>query len=202
LTLKLEAFYPAEGVGIVRSERELRVIQPPYHRRGAVILSEESLAEAILKGGFFQSQEQFNSWEAIIQFLNAMLIKTREAIGQDIPTNIDIEQTMKLAPTSVLKQFMDRIEGELIPERAFTRAEDLLVAMLNSDAVANNAELNRRAASLLRLSRDEKAAAEERVAAVTDQDLRFSSLKRHNQLDAAAKLAKLIKQRGCIYSPC
>jgi hypothetical protein len=201
LNLKLEAFYPSEGAGIVRTERNLFLVRPPYRRRDSVSLLEESVDDAVLKHGFFASTAEFRSWEEVIEFLNGEVAKTRQAVGKDIPNEIDIRDTLQLAPPPVLENFISRIEAELINNNSFDRAENLLVAFLNSNA-SNRADLSRRAAHLLQINKEKKAAVEKSLAEVANGDKRFASLRRHKQVEKTARLAEAIIHRGCIYSSC
>lgn len=201
MNFRLEAFSPPEGVGIVRVDGRFRLIRPPYFLRDSSVVSEDSISEVITKHGFSASSKEFESWEEVINFLNDQVVEARIALGQEIPDSVDINTILDVAPPAVLQMFMDRVANELIPQRMFTRAEEVLIALLTNEKTNQHLELVRRAAGLLRFNRERQQAVQNPINAIAGNDRRFTSLNRHRRLEATARVAEAIRMRGCFFAP-
>lgn len=200
--MRLEAFFPPEGAAIVRVENRLRLIVPPYSLHDSALLREDSLADAILKHGFSASCLDFATWEELIDFLNQELIAAREKLGQAIPESIDAREVIEIAPATVLDSFLDQVEHNLLPASSFEQAEDFLMALLSSDVVLKEPLIAQRGARLLQQTKQRKEHAEEMVAGLAAEDVRFVSLERHNKLEESSKVARIIKERRCMFATC
>lgn len=201
MKLKLEALSPAEGIGIVRKGQTLRLIRPPYVSHDAPVLTEESLQNAILRHGFSASQEQFVSWEDVITFLNQQVVAVRRSLGKEIPDSIPGSDILDVAPLEVLSSFLDRVETDLIPQRLFDHAENFLLALLASSAQTRYPGVGSRAAKLLQRNKDARKQVEAWISEQANRDVRFPSLEKHGELELSARLAELIRTRGCVFVP-
>jgi hypothetical protein len=201
MSVKLEALSPLDGIGIIRHGKILRLIRPPYTLHESPILPEESVQEAILKHGFLSSAEQFPSWEDAIDFLNQQAVQSRRALGEEIPDSIAGSDILEVAPLGVLNDFLDRVETTLIPQRLFDQADDFLVTLLANGAMTRHPDVGARAAMLLQRSREARGHAEVALSALADRDVRFRSLERHHELETSARVAKVIRERGCVFAP-
>jgi hypothetical protein len=201
MKLKLEAFSPAEGIGIIRTGQTLRLVRPPYVSHDAPVLAEESLQDAILRHGFSASGEQFGSWEEAITFLNRQAVAVRRLLGKEIPESIPGRDIVDVAPPEVLSSFLDRVETEIIPQRLFNYAEDVLLAVLTSGAGIRHPEIGARAASLLQLNKDARCESEAGISELAKRDIRFVSLERHGEIEKSARWADLIRERRCVFAP-
>jgi hypothetical protein len=166
------------------------------------MLTEESLHEAVLKYGYFASEQEFSGWQDLIDFLNRQAVDFRRAMGREIPESIAGEDILSAAPSQVLISFLDRVERELIPHRLFDHAENFLMALLASGIPKRYPELCSRAARLLQRNKDARARAEIGIGGLKVRDARFVSLERHNELEKSALLAQTIRGRGCVFAPC
>jgi hypothetical protein len=202
MKLKLEALSPAEGIGILRAGQTLRLVRPPYSLHESPVLAEKSLRDAILMYGYFASQEQFSSWEEVIDFLNRQAVESRRALGKEIPESIAGADILEVAPVEVLSAFLDRVERELIPRRVFDHAENFLLALLASSALTRHPAVGSRAAKLLQHTKEARECAEAAVSKLASRDVRFESLERHRMLEVCAELAEIIRARGSVFAPC
>jgi hypothetical protein len=199
MSLKLEALYPPEGVGIVRKGQTLRLIRPPYLLHDSPSLPEDSVRDAILKYGFFASGQEFPSWEEMIDFLNSQVVESRRALGKEVPEFLQDTDLLDVAPKEVIANFLARVEEELIPQGLFEHAENLLLALLKSDALARDPEFARAAANLLSINKESRARAEAKVEELASRDVRFVRLDDH-QREKSAKIAADIKARHSVFA--
>ena len=176
MTFKLEALSPAEGIGIVRAGQDLWLVRPPYSLRDSPVLNPEALKDAIFKYGYFASAEQFPAWQDVIDFLNRQAAQFRKDLGKEIPESIAGSDILEVAPPEVLTSFLDRVEAELIPQRAFDHADNFLLALLGSSVLSRYPAIGNRAARLLQRSKQARANAESAVTAPSRRDVRFESL--------------------------
>lgn len=200
MTLRLEAFSPTEGIGIVRAGQTLRLIRPPYLLHDAPVLPEESLQDAILRHDFSASGEEFRGWEEAIAFLNKQVISVRRLLGKEIPQSIQGSDILDSAPPDVLSGFLDRVEEQLIPQRLFDHAENFLLALLASSVLTRHPEFGTRAARLLQVNKAARDQAEARESELACRDLRFPSLERRGEVEWGVKQAEMIRARGCVFA--
>lgn len=198
-TLRLEAFSPTEGIGLVRSENELRLIRPPYALNSSPVVEESSIQEAVLQAGFTVSQSEFENWNELIQFLNEEVVRSRKELGYVVPDEISPDDVFDIATPEALKELLDRIELEILPKFQFDVAETILVSFLAHDAAHLHPELGRRAARLLKILKYARQSRAD-TAKATSKDIRFSSLLSHGAYDRCVAIAEIIKARGSIFS--
>lgn len=201
MSLKLEALSAVDGTGIVRAGQILRLVRPPYTLRGSPVLPEESVQDAILRHGFWASQEQFASWEELIDFLNRQVVVARRALGKEIPDSISGEDIVDVASEEDLSVFLACVETDLIPKRMFDHAENFLVAFLASSALNRYPALGSRAAKLLRQTKQARRAAEAAASELASRDLRFPSLERHGEVARSARVAENIIRWRSVFAP-
>jgi hypothetical protein len=202
MSLRLEALSAADGAGIVRNRETLRLLRPPYTIHNSPVLPEESIQDAILRHGFTASHEEFETWEAAINFLNQQVVEARRALRMEIPESIPGGDIVEVAPEEVISSFLARVETELIPQGKYDHAENLLFALLASNTLARYPTLGAKATKLFRQNRAARDQAETGISELTSLDLRFRSLERHGQLDRSKKRSEDIKRWGCIFAPC
>ncbi len=179
MMLKLEAYSPHEGIGIIRSEDTLRLVRPPYSLRNSTVLGEAAIGDAILNHGFSSFDKQFCNWEEAIGFLNQCVVDSRRDSEYPVPEAISYDEILAAAPAEVISTFLDKVEHELIPKRLFDHAENVLVAVLNSDSVIHN---RRRAGELLKGLRMAERNSQLNFAKFSSEDARLASLKKNPAL--------------------
>jgi hypothetical protein len=164
-------------------------------------LPEGSVQDAILRHGFSASQQQFESWEGLIEFLSQQVVEVRRQLGGEVPASISNEDILEVASEQDLTVYLDRVERELIPGRLFDHAENFLVAFLASSALDRYAGLGRRAARLLQRNNGARRAAEAAVSELANRDVRFPSLERHHEVEKSVRIAKNIQVWGSVFAP-
>jgi len=202
MKLKLEAVSAPYGTGIVRTDRTLRLLRPPYTLQDCPILPEESVEDAILRLGFSAAEKEFTTWEEAIDFLNQQAVEWHRVLGKDIPESIPNSDIIDVAPEEILTAFLERVETDLIPRQVFDHAENVLFALLTSSAPRRYPALGGRAMELWRRNKAARRAAESAMSEVARHDLRFESLEKHGQAGRSAKLADDIKRRHCVFASC
>jgi len=202
MSLRLEALLPVEGVGIVRSDSELRLVQPPYRLSDAPKLPTSALRDAVLKYNYVVSNEQFDNWEALIEFLNRQVVESRQRLGRSIPEVVAYDDIVEAAAPEVISGFLDRVESELLPHGLFDHADNFLLAVLSSALVAQTPLLSARAARLLRQTKEARARTEAGTSAIAGQDIRFESLERKGELKKSMQIAENIRCRHSIFAQC
>lgn len=199
-TLRLEAFSPAEGVGIVRSGDELRLIRPPYSLRNSPVLDEGALIEAIERAGFVVSHHsEFKDWEQIIRFLDAEVSRVRQQLGYEIPAEINADDVFDIATADSLTDLFDCIEQDFLSKHQFDPAENILVNFLAHEVSRRFPELGIRAARMLKHIRAIRQCRTERRN-VRMTDTRFSSLLSHGVYDQCLEISERIKARGSVFA--
>jgi hypothetical protein len=196
MKFKLEAISPMEGIGILRNDSKLRLVRPPYRLSDCPTLPENALEDAILRHGFFASQQEFPSWEKAIVFLRE---KVRES--RTIPETIPNEDIINAAPLEVLQVFLERVETELIPKGAFDHAESFLLALLTNSVTTEHAHIKNRAASLLKQNNEARKQIQSAASEIAAHDLRFPSIKERDQIETSAHIAERIKEQHSIFAP-
>jgi hypothetical protein len=200
--VKLEAFSPGEGIGLVRTDGQLRLVRPPYSLQDSPLLSDDTIKDAVMKYGYSVSGAEFPDWQRTIEFLNREAAETRRLLGNPIPDAVATDELFDGAPTEVLETFLDRVEKELIPRRGFDHADSFLLALLKSAVLTRYPEIGRRAARLLTQSREARAEANACNSALVRHDGRFESLQRQMGLERSYRVAEMIKARHCVFHPC
>lgn len=201
MNLELEAISSAEGIGIFRDGSLLRLVRPPYQLKDCPVLPEDALQDAILRHGFFAAQETFSSWSEAIEYLNQQVIKTREAMGRQIPEQIPGDDILIVAPNEVIHTFLDRVEQELIPNKLFEHAENFLLALMRSGRLDDQPEMLKRAVNLLSVNKAACAHSKAKKDQMAAHDVRFRSLEQHNQTQFSITVAQRIREQHSIFVP-
>lgn len=202
MAVKLAALSAMDGTGIFRSGQTVRLLRPPYTLSSAPVLPEDSIRDAILRHGFVASQQEFETWESAIGFLNEKAVEARHSMGMQIPETISGVEVIEVAPEEVLRAFLQRVETELIPRGLFEHAENLLLAFLKSKAATQYPGLTNKAAVLIERCKDAQRSAEIGTSGLTGSDLRFQSLRSRGEAERSSKLAELIRRRHSVFAPC
>jgi len=200
MKLLLEALLPTEGTGIVRLGNSIRLIRPPYKLANSPIVPEDSIGRAISQCGYSAASEEFVSFEELIEFLNETTSKSRAEGKIDLPESISAESILETAPVGVLSNFLDRVENELIPARAFSHAENILLALVGHDEAVRDAALRGRTVALLKRTKEARLGALASMQTIELDDVRFGSLRRHNQVEKCARRAALIQEQGSMFA--
>ena len=153
----LLAAAPADGCAFVKNGKEILLVRPPYQRWNLSVVPESSVEKAVSTYGFESAEGSFNDWGSLIAFLEKRMVEERKARGQEIPTSESIKALVKLAPKDILNDYLKRVESELLPNREWDAASDLLVTLLRVDTIENDPDLRTRTLDLLDRCRSERA---------------------------------------------
>jgi hypothetical protein len=149
MNIILEAFSPTDAVAIIRSKQGLRLCRPPYKQFNTIELPESAIEDAVLNHDFHASGTSFESWAAVIYFLNQQLIAYRESCGHPVAETLNNIEILDVTPLTVLQDFLKKVENELIPQRQFAHAKNFLLALLKSNATQEYPNLKTQAVNLL-----------------------------------------------------
>ena len=147
--LKLLAAAFEDGWAFVERNGEMLLVRPPYRSWNLSIVPESTLEKAVTAYGFAVTSESFSDWGALITFLQQRLVETRQAQGQAKPESDAIRTLVQYAPENVLQSYLHRIQTELIPNREWKAALDLLTTLLRLDKIKASPELFGRTVNLL-----------------------------------------------------
>ena len=146
---RLLAIAPEDGWAFVRRDDELLLVKPPYSQRTLSRVEEVDLERSLSLQGFQAENRSFADWGSLIAHLQAEIVAAHEARGQSEPASEDIRELIHFAPHYILSNYLDRIEKELIPNREWEPALDLLTFLLGVEAVRSEATLYERTRRLL-----------------------------------------------------
>jgi hypothetical protein len=200
MNIRLEAFSPTDGTGIVRVTNLLRLLRPPYRQQDCPVLPEKALQEAITRFGYSEGKAEFSSWAEAIAFLNEQTRASRSALGKEVPNEIDGARVIAVASADTLSALLDRVENVLIPGRMLEHAEKFLITFLASDALTKYPAQASRAAKLLQHTNKICEQTEADQSELASRDLRFTSLeKKEDELKKSNHLARVIERRGSFF---
>jgi len=158
--IRLLALAPDDGWAFVRSADRVLLIRPPYGKRSHPAVEESVVARAVAVEGFKAVDQDFPDWPALFAFLEQQFLAGRPALPAALAPE-SVERILRHAPGSALEGLLDRIERELLPDRHWDAAGELLVRFLTVDS-APAADLRPRATALFVRCQRERAAAGQR----------------------------------------
>jgi hypothetical protein len=205
--LEILALAREDGWAFVRDGRRIRLLRPPYTGSSSADVSEATVATATARHGFVApgpDRQRFADWPALVGFLKSEVVAARKARGLAAPADEVGEQLLEYAPEATFRSFLDRIDRELLPAKAWDHAEKLLLRMLALPAFRENDDLCARAVALLeRTSQGRKqaqadwgdltAAADEALVVCLRASRRYGP-------DWIERHAVAIQQRGTVFS--
>jgi hypothetical protein len=204
--IKMLAIAPEDGWAYVQINNKIQLIRPPYTKSSSSVVSIESVETAITRYGFRQSdkkQDEFADWASLINHLNSLIVSSRKARGVEAPDNIG-DEMLELAPEKILKEFLERIENELIPDFKWNHAEMLLIKMLKLQSFCENSDLHNKAIELLdkvNLTREQR---EKNKNVMATEDIEYNSIfrltyQRYGK-ENVDKMTKDIYSRGLVFA--
>lgn len=198
--LKLLACAPEDGWAFVSEAGATSLVRPPY--RGAMVspAPPESVAVAVRRYGFQAEDRTFQDWASLVEHLKLGITRARAAKGEAVPSLEKLGELLQQAPESVLVRFLDRVEGELLPEGEWRPAQNILIRLLSLPGVRDNPALLERATDALGradgLRERQEAAREKLVAETFNLRERFPLVAKHYQSSELAAWSREISQRG------
>ena len=146
---RLLALAPEDGWAFVRRGGELLLVKPPYSQWTLSRAEEVDLERALGVHGFQTEDRCFADWASLIAHLRAQIVAAHEAKGQMEPAPEDLRELIHFAPPYILSQYLDRIERELIPNREWETALNLLTFLLGVEGIKGDASLHERTLRIL-----------------------------------------------------
>lgn len=191
--IKLLAFLPLDGSAIIERESAIFFICPPYEKQKLQRIERKVLDKAILRHDFCVADKCFETWDALISFLDAKVHEARLQQGQNLSEmNLGCE-IIDCAPPEILDSYLDKIEHELIPFQQFEHAEAVIYAMLESD---NPSKIIRsRAINLSKLINHQRTKRFDKRSELLYDDSIFESLQRSGKVRNAEELTQSILER-------
>ena len=206
--IELLAIAREDGWAYIRREDgTLSLVRPPYTNLSTLQAEEGAVEKALAVHGFSaaSSQKEFTSLGELVSFLNREILESREAKGKPLPDAGLGKEMLELAPTEVVAGFLDRIERELLPQRRWDAAQDLLIAILHLPRLRTDPEIGARATDLLgrttALEREAKEAKLVLAAAPVDLEAEFPLASRQHGAEKVAREARRISERHQILDP-
>jgi hypothetical protein len=146
--LELVASMPENGWAFVREDGRLVAVRPPYRSSNRVEVDESTVEAAVQKHGFAApaTPVRLDQWSDVISYISDEVARCRPELdnGSD-PAG---EGLLEFEPLSVIKEFLDRVETELLPNRKYRHAESLAKAITELQSVRADPDLLTRAVRL------------------------------------------------------
>ena len=149
--IKLLAAAYDDGYAMVETSTGLFCIRPPFSQSQKQRVSAEMVQKAISEHGFSSADEQFDDWAGIIDFLAQKLVESRKAAGIDEPNTERIRTLLQIAPESKVREFIDRVERELIPIGKFQQGIEILARLMKNKLVQSDSSLQMKCLDLIEL---------------------------------------------------
>src|ERR1017187_8750773 len=148
--LELVAASLEDGWAFVKKAGRLLLLKPPYRQVNVIPVSEDILEKALHAYGFASIHVPYDTWNQLIAFLRAELSKVHESKLNVLPGVEMMYELLFDAPRDILVDYLNRTESELIPNREWPAALDLLTVLMRVDSVRGEPDLYARAINLLR----------------------------------------------------
>jgi hypothetical protein len=149
--LELVAAALEDGWALVRKDEQLMLLRPPYRQSNVAYVSEDTVDKAVELHGFQSIRRSYDEWENLIGYLRHELTKAHRARFGAISDAELQQELLRDAPRSVLEEYLRRTELELLPNREWRAAVDLLTVMTKVELVQKDHELLSRSLTLLNM---------------------------------------------------
>jgi hypothetical protein len=145
--LEILALAPDDGWAFVNQDGRVFLVRPPYAHAQATQVTAAVVDRAVAAYGFQAEARSFDTWEKLVEYLSREIVNA--AAGR--PRMDDAgRRLLRHASRETVVRFLDRVAGELLPQREWSAAAATLEALLDHDLVIADQELRRRAIELLR----------------------------------------------------
>jgi hypothetical protein len=202
--LKLLASAPGDGWAFIKKDQRVVVIRPPYQQWTLTAVPEGTVEKALQHHGFVAQDRTFADWDSLIAHLREQFLAVRRDQGLKVPDTEELRSILHLAPAYLLAAFLDRVEMELLPQREWESAMELLTYLLGVEAVKTDSDLYNRTVQLLHESQRAKNIEELwrlKIKQVEDDFRRkFPQVLRTYGIEAVQGLAETISRRGQVFA--
>jgi hypothetical protein len=114
--LKLLASAPGDGWAFVERGQEILLVRPPYQQWALTRVPAGVVEKAVQHHGFAAQDETFPDWEALVAHLKNRFLAVRRQQGSVVPDVEEVQSLLHAAPASLLADYLDKVESELLPE--------------------------------------------------------------------------------------
>jgi hypothetical protein len=140
-----------DGWGFVEHDNRFLLIKPPYLRAQVSSVTQSVINKAIEHYGFSVAQETFEDWADLVRFMKTKFLERRRT-RDSAPVGDNVSRDLiASAPPYILENYLRRIEEELIPQQEWQAALDILITLIDVDAVKHNQQLSHAVARLIKL---------------------------------------------------
>jgi len=149
--LKVLAVSPADGWACVQDGERFLLVDPCHDVDSFESIAEDDVGTFVNQHGLVAVEDQeFEDWDALVQWLHEQVAKSWEASGRGLPGEAALrEQFAESAPLNVVTAWLRRIEQELIPQGELNWAQNVLSSLLRHSLVLkDNFELRQQAIGL------------------------------------------------------
>lgn len=144
----MRAIAPMDGWGLVeRADGKWVLLRPPYSTLVPVTLQPGGLGEFLVKGGYEHCDLPFTDYASAKEYLCRRVVESRRD-----DSRVPDEELLREAPADLIGEFLDRVEGELLPSKQTEAAMRILKVLL--DAPAADRDILRRVGQLQVRSRE------------------------------------------------
>ena len=138
-----------DGWAYVRHHDCVRLLRPPYQNCTVSVVSDENIADAILKHGFEEVNKTFEHIEELFSFLRQMLLKSREN-RRSQPVDLDApRKLLKYASESTVDRYLSQAEIDIATGDKRDSVFKKVSALLTLEMMARNDLLRERAIRIL-----------------------------------------------------
>jgi hypothetical protein len=146
---KLLALAAEDAYAFAEQNDELFLIRPPFTSRVKKQVPRAALETAIVRYGFMRSDQTFDSWSGLVQYLRDEFLRARRGTNQQPEDSDNIRRLVQRAPEEVVLQYLERIETELIPREEWSAAIELLTHLFRNVVAKGRPDLLDNCATLL-----------------------------------------------------
>ncbi len=136
-----------DGWAFVKRGTRILLTQPPYLGSNLSWVDETTVEKAISQYGFVTANESFEDWSTLVSFLKEKFVAARRKLGLEGAAHI--EELLEHAPNYILRDYLQRVEEQLLPRREWRPALNLLTQLTRLDSVKADGELLARTLRLI-----------------------------------------------------
>lgn len=165
-----------DGWAFVKRGEEVLLVRPPYRQWSISVVPESTVEKAVHAHGFTLMKEKFADWSSLVAYLQKQLVETRKAQGQAVPESESVQRLVHYAPRHILVSYLDRIQLDLLPNREWNAALDLLTTLIDLEAIKKDPNLFDRTVDLLKRCREAMVEAKARKQQLIDENKELERL--------------------------
>jgi hypothetical protein len=127
--IKVIALAIDEGWAFIKTDERTYLLKPPYEDTNCNDISPEITEKAISSYGFEGCDIDFNSLSDVVSFLKGRYIESKKRQTGQLPSEKDILRLLDFIDESIILEYLERAEQELISKGRFDEAEALILKL-------------------------------------------------------------------------